>query len=287
MSKTVKPLGLGKGLSAIFESQSKHDDPKIATSVYEVEISKISPNKSQPRTIFDAEAISELAGSIRRLGVIQPITVRAIGGDMFEIISGERRYRASLEAGRDTIPAYVRSVDDAELLEMALVENVQREELGAMEIALTIQRLIEELGITQKALGESIGKRRSTVSNYLRLLSLSPRVQSALQNEEITMGHAKVIASIEGEGEQEKFLDTIIARKLSVRAAEELLANRNKVKEGRAILTKQYYQERKKLEELLGKKRVKVQESGDGGKVVIAFSNRAELEELVGKFSKN
>ncbi len=286
MSKTVKPLGLGKGLSAIFESQSKNDDPRIATSVYEVEISKISPNKSQPRTIFDAEAISELADSIRRLGVIQPITVRAIGGGDFEIISGERRYRASKEAGLDTIPAYVRSVDDAELLEMALVENVQREELGAMEIALTIKRLIEELGITQKALGESIGKRRSTVSNYLRLLSLSPKVQSALRDEQITMGHAKVVASVEEETAQEKFLDTIIEKKLSVRAAEELLANRAKTKVGRVAPANRYTEQKQQLEQSLGKRRVKVQEKGDGGgKVVISFKSQEELEALVGKLS--
>ncbi|MFI3298908.1 MAG: ParB/RepB/Spo0J family partition protein [Rikenellaceae bacterium] len=287
MSKSIKPLGLGKGLSAIFETELQNTPAAVATTSFEVELSKIHPNEGQPRTNFDKEALEELASSIKRLGVIQPITVRETSEDSYEIVSGERRYRASKMAGLSTIPAYVRRVEDSELLEMALVENVQREELGVMEIALTIKRLIEELGITQQALGESIGKRRSTVANYLRLLSLSPMVQSALRDEVITMGHAKVLASLAEEDSQESMLAVIIAKGLSVRATEELLTQKSKPKANKTTSEFVYVEHRKRLEEIYGAKRIKLQESGKGGgKVVISFKSEAELEEILNSMKK-
>ncbi len=275
-----KPLGLGKGLSAIFETETQNIEIATVHS-WEIELSKIKPNESQPRTLFDDEAIAELAGSIKRLGVIQPITVREVGSH-YEIISGERRYRASKEAGLTTIPAYVRKVDDAKLLEMALVENIQREELGALEIALTLQRLTEELGVTQEALALSIGKRRSTVANYLRLLSLCPAVQEALRSEKISMGHAKVIASLESEEEQEKFLLKIILGKLSVRAAEDLLTKVATPKKTKKVVGTDYSNFYDELAQVFGEKNVKIEGAARGnGKISIKFASAIELSQIV------
>ncbi|MFI3288181.1 MAG: ParB/RepB/Spo0J family partition protein [Rikenellaceae bacterium] len=275
-----KPLGLGKGLSAIFETETQNIEIATVHS-WEIELKKIKPNESQPRTQFDEEAIAELAESIKCLGVIQPITIREVGG-RYEIISGERRYRASIVAGLTTIPAYVRKVDDAKLLEMALVENIQREELGALEIALTLRRLTEELGVTQEALAKSVGKRRSTVANYLRLLTLCPVVQEALRGEEISMGHAKVIASIESAEEQEKFLAKIISAKLSVRAAEDLLAKSLEPKATKKAAGVDYSDFYEELSQVFGKKNVKIEGGAKGnGKISIKFASALELSQIV------
>ncbi len=286
MSKTT---GLGKGLSAIFETETHNISNAITTS-YEIDIDKVIPNKGQPRTIFDDEAIEELAQSIERLGVIQPITVRELKDGRYEIISGERRYRASKRAGLRTIPAYIRVADDAQLLEMALVENVQREELGALEIAMTLERLTEELGITQEKLGQSIGKRRSTVSNYLRLLTLSPVVQDALRNEVISMGHAKVLVSLNGEQkEQEELLNAIVSKGMSVRATEEFLAKSKESKKGsvkRPKVEADYTKYSTPLEQLFGKQSVKIEGNSKGsGKIVISFSSEVELSQIVAQLS--
>ncbi len=281
MSKTTKPLGLGKGLSAIFDTENLNTRAAITHS-YEIDINKVAPNEGQPRTKFDDEAIEELAESIKRLGVIQPITVRQTEDGKFQIISGERRYRASLKAGLKNIPAYVRIVNDAELLEMALVENIQREELGALEIAFTLQRLIEELGLTQEALSQSVGKRRSTVANYLRLLSLSPAVQQALQNEAISMGHAKVIAGFENEEQQEELLGKIVAKKLSVHAAEEMVTAEKLAKRVKKVVQKSDYSSfAEPLEQVFGKRNVKIESKAKGGKISINFASDIELSQIV------
>ncbi len=282
MATPKRPLGLGKGLSAIFETETL-DINTPAVNSYEIEISKIHPNMSQPRTEFDEDAIKELSASIKRLGIIQPLTVRE-DSKGYEIISGERRYRAAKMAGLDDVPAYVRKVDDTKMLEMALVENVQREELGALEIALTLRRLTEELGVTQSALAESIGKRRSTVSNYLRLLTLCPTVQDALRSGAITMGHAKVIASLEGNEEQEALLAKIIENKLSVRGAEELLQAKDAPKSIKKKAEEIYGDQNRELAQLFGKNVVKIDGKTKGrGRITIKFASSDELEQFIGK----
>lgn len=282
MSKTTKPLGLGKGLSAIFDTETTNTVRTTITHSFEISLNKINPNEEQPRTIFDEESIEELASSIKRLGVIQPITVREIDGGRYQIISGERRYRASKKAGLSKIPAYVRKVNDSDLLEMALVENIQREELGALEIAFTLKRLVEELGLTQENLSLSIGKRRSTVANYLRLLTLSPLVQQALKDNQITMGHAKVIAGYQIDKDQEELLEVIIAKKLSVRAAEEIVTARKSKKVATPLAQKRDFSNfSSPLEEIFGKKNIKIEGRKKGGKISINFASDLELSQIV------
>ena len=225
-----KTTGLGKGLGAIFELEELNIPKQTAASrrdntVSELELSRIVPNPSQPRTLFDEEALEELAQSISRLGVIQPITVKRLDkpteeGAEYMIISGERRFRASQLAGLETIPAYVREANDQTLLEMALVENIQREDLGAIEVALSLQRLIDECSLTQEILAERVGKKRSTITNYIRLLKLPAQIQSALNNDMITMGHARALLGLPTERQQLAMLARIVKGHLSVRQTE-------------------------------------------------------------------
>ena len=198
---TQKKKGLGRGLDAIFGTDEAPLQARPMNRMAEIAVADIMPNPSQPRTQFDQEALSELAASISQLGVIQPITVKRCDGGKYIIISGERRWRASQAAGLATLPAYIREVDDSNLHAMALVENIQRQDLNAIEIALGMQRLIDECGLTQEAMAEKVGKKRSTVSNYMRLLSLPAEVQLALKEGVITMGHAKAIAGIPAESQ--------------------------------------------------------------------------------------
>ncbi len=236
--------GLGRGLGALISDvnaiqQAAHKQvaaeparPLVATS--EIEISKIEPNPYQPRTEFNQEALEELASSIKLLGLIQPITVRPIENGRFQIISGERRFRASQIAGLETIPAYVRKTDDQGMLEMAIVENIQREDLDSIEVALSFQRLIEECNLTQEAMAERVGKKRATVTNYLRLLKLPAEIQFAIRAKKISMGHAKALLSLETDKEQLKFANQIIEQDLSVRQIEQKIQNLGKKKEKKA-----------------------------------------------------
>ena len=219
-----KKRGLGRGLDALFGDISPKSKPM--SEMAEVAISDIEPNPLQPRTDFDNESLQELASSIAQLGVIQPITLKQRANGKYIIISGERRWRASQIAGLETLPAYIREVDDEDLHAMALVENIQRQDLNAIEIALGMQRLVEECGLTQEAMAEKVGKKRSTVSNYLRLLSLPSEVQLALKEGLITVGHAKAIASIPAE-EQLKLLKKCVKRDLSVRQIEQMVRKLN------------------------------------------------------------
>ena len=201
-----KKRAMGRGLGAILNSESKNTihtatdagAEKLVGNIVEVPIEDIYPNATQPRTYFDEKALTDLAQSIKSLGVIQPITLRK-DKDKFEIISGERRFRASKLAGLKTIPAYIRLVNDQELLEMALVENIQREDLDAIEVALTYQRLLEEIGLTQENLSQRVGKERSTITNSLRLLRLTPEVQNAIRSAAISAGHGRAILSLDTE----------------------------------------------------------------------------------------
>lgn len=277
----MKPTGLGKGLSAIFETEGQNSRTMGSVSS-EIALKRIEANPNQPRTFFDETALVELAESIKRLGVIQPITLRAQSNGQYLIISGERRFRAASMAGLTSIPAYVRTVGDEQLLEMALVENIQREELDAIEIALSLHRLTEELGLTQEALSQSVGKRRSTVANYLRLLTLCEEVQAAVRAGVITMGHARALVVVENHEEQRALLEKIIKGELSVRSTENLIkqpkATEPKVK--RANLS----EFSSRLIQVLPTKRVKVEANEKGmGKITMTFTSRKELEAIISK----
>ncbi len=227
----AKKPALGRGLGALIDNSRYETKPvteAVSTgAISEIELSKIDVNPYQPRVEFDEDALNELAESIKQLGIIQPITVKRNGKDKYQIISGERRFRASKLAGLKTIIAYVRDADDQEMLEMALVENIQREELNAIEIALSYQRLIDECKLTQDKMSERVGKKRATVSNYLRLLKLPAQIQAGLRDKQIGMGHARALVSIE---DPEIQLDTyykIINEGLSVRSAEKIIREIN------------------------------------------------------------
>ncbi|MEN2434327.1 ParB/RepB/Spo0J family partition protein [Weeksellaceae bacterium A-14] len=285
-----KKRAMGRGLGAILNSESKisinaatdEGADKLVGNIVEVAIEDIYPNATQPRTYFDEKALEDLAASIRSLGVIQPVTLRKDEG-RFEIISGERRYRASKIAGLKTIPAYIRLVNDQELLEMALVENIQREDLDAIEIALTYQRLLEEIGLTQENLSQRIGKERSTITNSLRLLKLSPDIQNAIRSSEISAGHGRAILSLDSEELQNTLFAQIIKDKLSVRQAEAVAAAMKKGGEKPVAAKKElsnYHRKiQKKLSDMLDiKVEIKTSPSGKKGKLVLDFKNEEELE---------
>ncbi|GAA4369876.1 ParB/RepB/Spo0J family partition protein [Hymenobacter saemangeumensis] len=225
--------GLGRGLNALIEgSYEKKGErqgdrlvPHPVNSVGFIAVEHIETNPYQPRTHFDQEALQELADSIKIQGIIQPVTVRQLGTNAYQLISGERRLQASKLAGLDTIPAYIRKADDQQMLEMALIENIQRENLNAIEIALSYQRLLSECNLRQEELGDRVGKNRSTVTNYLRLLKLPPDVQIGLRDAEISMGHARALITIDDPKLQVELFRKIVAEELSVRRVEELVRN--------------------------------------------------------------
>lgn len=215
-----KRNALGRGLDSLI---SMDDVPARGSSaINEVPLAQISPNPEQPRTSFDEEALAELATSIRELGIIQPLSLRKLGPDSYQIIAGERRYRAAMQAGLQTVPAYIRTANDAELTEMALIENIQREDLNAIEIALTFKKLIDQYDLTQERLSERIGKKRATVANFLRLLRLPAEVQLGLRDKRVDMGHARALLSLSDPSLQLKLYNDILRHDLSVRRVEEL-----------------------------------------------------------------
>lgn len=287
-----KKRAMGRGLGAILSSESKdihsaNDSGAevLVGNIIEVSIEDIYPNPNQPRTHFDEKALSELAESIKSLGVIQPITVRK-DGNRFEIISGERRYRASKMAGLATIPAYIRLVDDQVLLEMALVENIQREDLDAIEVALTYQRLLEEIGLTQESLSQRVGKERSTITNSIRLLKLNPDIQRAIRNGEISAGHGRAILGLEEEELQKQLLKKILTEKLNVRQAEDWAKNAKKPKGAVTKAVKTLPNHLRKAEKSLIDAldvKVEIKSSGKGnkGKIVLDFTSEEELERIL------
>ena len=287
----MKQKGLGRGLNAIFGSDNIEVKAKPMEKMAEIKLSDIIPNPTQPRTEFDEEALEELADSIRQLGLIQPITVKR-EGEKYIIISGERRWRASAKAGLENIPAYIREVDDTTLHAMALVENIQREDLNAIEISLGMQRLVEECGLTQEALAERLGKKRSTVANYLRLLNLPDEVQFAIKGGLISMGHAKAIAAVDSKAKQLSLLKRCIKSNLSVRQLEEMvrLSSEKKQKVAAPIIDEEYPESYSRLVEYLEKFfsqdiAIKRGKNG-GGKIIIDFSSDADIEKFIKKFSK-
>ncbi|MGL5637704.1 MAG: ParB/RepB/Spo0J family partition protein [Bacteroidales bacterium] len=279
---------LGRGLDALITL----DEIKISgsSSINEIELIKIEPNPDQPRRVIDDAALEDLAQSIRSLGVIQPITLREIADDKYQIIAGERRYRASMKAGLTAIPAYVRKVSDTELLEMALIENIQREDLNSIEIALAYQNLIDQYNLTQERLSERVGKNRSTITNYLRLLKLPAGIQMGIKDKKIDMGHARALISIEDPGIQLMVYEEIIKQGLSVRKVEEIVRSLNAGENVDEIVTKKAKKNAMPEEFTLLKRHLtnffssKVQltmnEKGKG-KISIPFESEEDLERLI------
>ena len=226
MAKATKKQALGRGLSALLKDTSSNvkNNDDVVGNIIEIALETIQVNPYQPRTYFDEDTLSELATSIRELGVIQPITVRKLG-DTYQLVSGERRFRASKLIGNKTIPAYIRTANDQEMLEMALVENIQRKNLDPIEIALSYQRLIDEIQLTQENLSARVGKKRSTVANYLRLLKLDPILQTGMRDGFISMGHGRALINVSDSNDQLSIYKKILKDKLSVRQTEELVKN--------------------------------------------------------------
>ncbi|MBQ8438774.1 MAG: ParB/RepB/Spo0J family partition protein [Alistipes sp.] len=279
----MKQKGLGRGLDAIFGTDKVSVKATPMNQMAEIAISAIIPNPTQPRTQFDDEALQELASSIRQLGVIQPITVKK-QGEQYIIISGERRWRASQIVGLETLPAYIREADDENLHAMALVENIQRQDLNARELALGMQRLIDECGLTQEAMAEKVGKKRSTVSNYMRLLNLPNEVQLALKEGLITMGHAKAIAGIDAE-QQLWALKRCLKKALSVRQMEELARKLAEQSASEPTTEEEYPESYSRLVEQLEpyfSENISIKRSKNGGgKIVIDFQSDADIDTFI------
>ena len=280
----AKRNALGRGLGALIDDAGQ-EHPVTADAVNEIDIQQIETNPFQPRSKFDKEALSELARSISELGIIQPITVRAIDGNKFQLITGERRFRAAQEAGLKKIPAFIRFADDQAMLEMALVENIQREDLDAIEIAISYQRLIEECKLTQESMSERVGKKRSTISNYLRLLRLPAEIQLGIRDKQISMGHARALVNIEDEAIQLKTYYRIIDESLSVRKTEEVIRKINNPEEKKPkekeSLPEEYQQVEKHLKDFFATE-IDFKRSNKGkGKIVIPFKSDEDLERIM------
>ena len=304
-----KQYGLGKGLGAILPGAEQHLEemrrpvgyvnkeivsttgatPAKASDIIRIHIDLIEPNPYQPRMTFDEQALEELSESIKALGLIQPITVRSRSEGKYQIVSGERRYRACRMAGMEVIPAYIVQTDDKGMLEMAIVENIQREDLDPIEIAMSYQRLIDECHLTQDQMAHRVGKKRSSITNYLRLLKLSPKLQHDLKEGLLSVGHAKVILGVEDIALQEQLCDLCIREGLSVRALEERIAKMNRsTSSGEAETLPEYCY---KAAEVIGryfdgKVNVKLGKGGSG-RVTISFSDQAQLDAFIDLFEKN
>jgi ParB family chromosome partitioning protein len=288
-----KKSALGKGLSALLENAntdvtSKGTVEGVVGSIAQIPLNQIEPNPFQPRSEFDSEKLAELATSIKEQGIIQPITVRKLGYDRYQIISGERRFKASTIAGLMTIPAYVRIANDQGMLELALIENIQRENLNPIEIAISFKRLIDECTLTQEQLSERLGKSRSNVTNTLRLLKLPPDIQAAVRDEKISMGHARSIVGMDDVVKQIWLFEEILKNQLSVRETEELARGISKVvRVGKKKNTKNdsVSIEVNKIQKILTdhfNSKVKVQRSGSGkGKIVISYNDNEDFNRIL------
>ena len=296
MAKAYKKQSLGRGLSALLENQendinSAQDSnaDKLVGNVIELPIDQIKINPFQPRTNFENDKISELANSIEQLGIIQPITVRKIGFKSFQIISGERRFRAVSLLKIKSIPGYIRIANDQQSLEMALVENIQRENLDPIEIALCYQRLIDEVMLTQDEMSARVGKKRSTISNYLRLLKLDPIIQTGIRDGFISMGHGKTLVSIEEKDLQLKYYKKILSDSLSVRQAEKLISSKDSsIKKIKKVISTDFY--KNDIERLSQKLKVEVKVSlktKNKGSVLISFNNIEDYNKIIKKLSSD
>jgi ParB family chromosome partitioning protein len=292
MAKAKKKQALGRGLSALLKdpendinsAEDKNAD-KVVGNIVELDVESIEVNPFQPRTNFNEESLRELASSIRELGVIQPITVRKLAFNKYQLVSGERRFRASKLIGLTAIPAYIRIANDQESLEMALVENIQRQDLDPIEIALSYQRLIDEISLTQEQMSERVGKKRSTIANYLRLLKLDPIIQTGIRDGFISMGHGRAMVNIDNQIDQLEVYEKIISNKLSVRATEQLVKNLNSSAEQtlESIATeipKHIKKGVKEFSEYFGHKiDVKIAKNGSG-KITIPFHSEEDFNRI-------
>lgn len=287
---------LGKGIRALLHQID--DEPvkmppqkevvkELSQHFIEIPIDQIEANPFQPRQEFDTTQLEELAASIKIHGLIQPITVRRLSAKEYQLISGERRWRASKMAGLDQIPAYIRLADDQGLLEMALIENIQRADLNAIEVAISYQRLMDECALTHESLSQRVGKERSTVTNYLRLLKLPASVQQAVREQQISMGHARVIAGLDDPAMQIHILGEVLRKHLSVRATEQLLADKRSQQPPSSVTDKHHAQLKRMENELSGQLgvKVKIARSANGkGKIVIPFHSDDELNDIFERF---
>ena len=293
MAKATKKQALGRGLSALLKdpendiksAEDKNAD-KVVGNIVELDLKSIEVNPHQPRTSFNEDTLVELATSIKELGVIQPITVRKLGFDTFQLVSGERRYRASLMAGLKTIPSYIRIANDRESLEMALVENIQRQDLDPIEIALSYQRLIDEISLTQEQLSDRIGKNRSTIANYLRLLKLDPIVQTGMRDGFLSMGHGRALINIDNPNLQLEIYEKILTHSLSVRETEKLVKSLSSGEESPITkkktipISKEIKAGVKDFSNYFGTKvDVKMAQKGKG-KLIIPFGSQKEFERI-------
>jgi ParB family chromosome partitioning protein len=288
----MKKKALGRGLSALLsdtpETEKLDEAPLPSSNLNELPIAEIEVNPFQPRQDFDQEALRELAESIKVHGIIQPVTVRKLARNQYQLISGERRYQAARLAGLKTIPVYVRSADDQQMLEMSLIENIQRENLNPVEIALSYQRLLTECNLKQDELGDSVGKNRTTVTNYLRLLKLPPDIQIALRDNKLTMGHARAIISIENPEIQLLIFKRTIREELSVRQVEDLVRTmtksaKEKPSSGSPAAPKEIVQLQGKLSTHFGTK-VSVKSDGRKGEIKIPFLSIEDLNRILDIF---
>lgn len=296
MAAHKKFPALGRGLDALISTEEEVHTSG-SSSINEVPVFKIKANPNQPRREFSPESLQELAESIRQIGIIQPITLRLMEDDSYQIIAGERRWRAAQMAGLTTIPAYVRTADDENMMQMALVENIQREDLNAIEIALAYQNLIEQYDLTQDRLAEKVGKKRATVANYLRLLKLPAQVQVALQNKEVDQGHARALLALSKPSLQVKLFNEIKEKGYSVRQVEEMVkalnngetlqSGRHTLKDkGAKRLPEEYNELRNRLSERFSTK-VQMTCSQQGkGKISIPFASEEELERIIALLDK-
>lgn len=285
---------LGRGLGALIDSESeqanRNTQPKKLSGVAEIEMNEIDANPYQPRTIFDAESLDELANSIKEIGIIQPITVRRTDSGRYQLISGERRLRAAKSAGLVKIPAYLREANDQNVLEMALVENIQREDLDAIEIAISYQRLIDECSLTQELLSQRVGKKRATVANYLRLLKLPAEIQLGIRDQKVTMGHARSLINIDDPKAQLKIYNKIIDQELSVRKVEELvrkLGDEPDITPTKEEKPPRDYESLKNHLKSYFSSNIGFQRNNNGsGKIVIPFKTDEDLERIIAIFDK-
>jgi ParB family chromosome partitioning protein len=293
MMEMTKKNALGRGLGALIEGVEKEVLEKKVEANMDIAIDSIDGNPFQPRTSFDEQALEELTISIKKLGIVQPLTVRETNGGRYQLIAGERRLRAARIAGLSHVPAYVRTADDQAMLELALVENIQREDLDAIEVAISFQRLIEECKLTQEQLSESVGKQRSTVANYLRLLKLPAEIQLGIKNKHLMMGHARTLVNIEDPKKQINVYYKIIDGDLSVRQAEELVRHlqSEKIKDPEKLerkkkLNQDFAQLSEHLNKIFSAKvNFRINDQGKG-KIVIPFENPDEMERILGVFDR-
>lgn len=284
---------LGRGLGALIDNSEEYGQsaPKPEAAINEIPVDKIEGNPWQPRSRFDEEKLNELAASIKEIGIIQPLTLRK-AGNKFQLIAGERRFRAAKLSGLETVPAYVRMAEDDTMLEMALVENIQREDLDPIEVAISYQRLMDECDLTQESMSERVGKKRSTISNYLRLLKLPAEIQLGLREKQITMGHARALINLDDQKARIKIFNQTVKNDLSVRKVEEMVRelaqgeDSKKKEKKKEELPAEYEQLRQQLSNFF-KTNIQFSRGNNGkGKIVIPFRSDEELEKIINELDK-